>query len=119
LDNGLNWYQFDADYYDYSDKDLSDSQVQVGFNKEGASGGSVPSLMPFTLSPSVIELDKNTNAKLQGQWMFSVSNEIISEPFSVIGTGGGDPGNFVQPVKLFIDCIFILQAHNWPGLACH
>ncbi|XP_065894488.1 nidogen-1-like isoform X3 [Dysidea avara] len=59
LDNGLNWYQFDADYYDdYSDDDLSDSQVQVGFNKGGMSGGSVPSLMAYTLSPKVIELDK-------------------------------------------------------------
>ncbi|XP_065894487.1 nidogen-1-like isoform X2 [Dysidea avara] len=85
LDNGLNWYQFDADYYDdYSDDDLSDSQVQVGFNKGGMSGGSVPSLMAYTLSPKVIELDKGSNTKILGQWIFSIGDDNITEPVNVV-----------------------------------
>ena len=100
----MNWYQYDADYYD-DDNDSDDSQVQVGFNKEGTSGGSVPSLIAFTLSPSVLELDKNTNAKMPGQWIFSIGGDIISEPRSLIGVGR--PGLFESMFKC--SCFLIAE----------
>ena len=100
MDNGLNWYQFDADYYDdYSDDDLSDSQVQVGFNKGGMSGGSVPSLMAYTLSPKVIELDKGSNTKILGQWIFSIGDDNITEPVN------GKPDSLIDSVSAVLLCL--------------
>ena len=77
LDDGLNWYQADEDYYDYTDDDPEISPVQVGFNKGGDSG-TFYTLSNYTLTRFVLDLDSNSNRGKLGQWTFAIGSENVS-----------------------------------------
>jgi len=87
LDDGLNWYQADEDYYDYSEDDPEVSPVQVGFNK-GGEGEVFYTLSSFTLTPRVLNLDDYSNRGKPGQWTFAIGNEMVTiGEQKVIGKG--------------------------------
>ena len=94
LDDGLNWYQADEDYYDYTEDDPDISPVQVGFNK-GGEGDVFYTLSKFTMTPDVLNLDEYSNRDKQGQWTFNIGNENVTVgEVDIIGTGGnGKTGN--------------------------
>ena len=77
LDNGLNWYQADEDYYDYDEVDPEISPVQVGFNK-GGEDKIFYTIQDFTLTPRVLELDRYSNRNKPGQWTFNIGSEIVT-----------------------------------------
>lgn len=94
LDDGLNWYQADEDYYDYTEDDPDFSPVQVGFNK-GGEGGIFYTLSDYTLTPSVLKLDDYSNRDRAGQWTFAITNENVTTGEQIITTAG-QPGDMNQ-----------------------
>ena len=87
LNDGLNWYQADEDYYDYDDDDPEISPVQVGFNK-GGEDDIFYTISDFTMTPRVLELDHYSNRNKPGQWTFNIGSEsvTIGDP-KIFGTG--------------------------------
>lgn len=111
LDGGLNWYQADEDYYDYTEDDPEISPVQVGFNK-GGEDEIFYTLSGFTLTPEVLNLDEYSNRDKPGQWTFSIGNENVTTGEPTI-TGAGTPGNNILIQKLSMEnCKHIYCAYS-------
>ena len=95
LDDGLNWYQADEDYYDYTEDDPEISPVQVGFNK-GGEGGIFYTIVPYTLTPQVLELDDYSNRNKPGQWTFNIGNEGVTIGEQEITGTGKNPNGIIN-----------------------
>ena len=108
LDDGLNWYQADEDYYDYTEDDPEISPVQVGFNK-GGEGRNFYSIH-FTLTPEVLELDDYSNRNKPGQWTFNIGNENVTIGEQKI-MGTDTKQNNGNPHK---GCLLYQKLHNIP-----